>query len=409
MARSEGRSPLQALRETYKSTMSWYPRQLSAVDFVMSIALSSQWPAASERVWGILKGASSSGKTAIIKPLLNLPCVKALDKISAKAMVSGLVDPDNPTKEFSLLPDIDGKLVIFKEFSSLLNTNPRDVSELMGQLRAAFDGGLSAAFGTGQKSFKSKFGMLLLSVPTPIEEFMCGEDQLGTRFLHCSLDFSPEEADALDSHALRVASSQGSWEKKLNLDVAKALSQAIKFTRSRFPHETSVPPLPQDHHEAILTLARVVVGARTIPLRWGSRNPVIQKPERASRFGKQLQWLGWSRACLDCRDAWDTTDLAFLSKVARDTLSRDSLLAFEALVSSPGGLTTAQLNAQLHRDSEKDCRLLLSQYVVNGLAQPLPTVPGPSTQPLRWGLSKKMKEALDNLPPIAYTTLVGTQ
>ena len=70
-------------------------------------------------------------------------------------------------KDASLLPKISGKILIFKDWTSLLSINKDARAEIMGQFREVYDGEMKKPFGNGKiAQWKGKIGF----VPTVLKE-----------------------------------------------------------------------------------------------------------------------------------------------------------------------------------------------------------------------------------------------
>ena len=81
--------------------------------------------------------------------------------------MSGLTEKDPNTGEripyAGILQDLDGKTVIIKDFTTILNSSEETKTEIYGQLRSIYDGFYEKAFGTMRKkvSIKAVIGLLV--------------------------------------------------------------------------------------------------------------------------------------------------------------------------------------------------------------------------------------------------------
>jgi hypothetical protein len=72
----------------------------------------------------------------------------------------------NLSPDPSLLPKLNNKLVLIKDFTSILSMRHENREEIISQLREAYDGQYSKMFGTGKQfNWKGKFGLLAASTP----------------------------------------------------------------------------------------------------------------------------------------------------------------------------------------------------------------------------------------------------
>lgn len=131
-------------------------------------------------LWMYLVGAPSSGKSTICELL-------GSDEIHTRAMskFTGLVSGSRQGTH--LVPMFQGKCVVVKDGTVLLDSNPQTISQVFGELRDIFDGSLEAHYRNGvSASFSGiSFGMII-----GMTEKIYGMNMsaLGERFLHVRLE-----------------------------------------------------------------------------------------------------------------------------------------------------------------------------------------------------------------------------
>ena len=96
-------------------------------------------------VWLFLIAPSGSAKTEFLRALTG-DRVHHLSGLTPNTLVSGLNQPGK--KDPSLLPVIDGKVLIIKDFTAILSENRKVCSQIFGQLRDIYDGSTAKAFGS---------------------------------------------------------------------------------------------------------------------------------------------------------------------------------------------------------------------------------------------------------------------
>src|SRR5262249_10135162 len=109
--------------------------------------------------------------------------------LTPAALISGYVDPDGPDP--SLLPQLDGKCLVIKDFTTVLAMNPMQRDEIYGILRDVYDGHAAKHFGTGRREYVSRFNMLA-GVALQIERAW-HLSALGERFLTWTMKVDHEE------------------------------------------------------------------------------------------------------------------------------------------------------------------------------------------------------------------------
>src|SRR5262249_23758004 len=114
-----------------------------------------------DSLWLFLKGPPGSGKTEMMNALKGLPeWAMLVSNLTPAALISGFGDPTKDRTGQSLLPQLDGKTLIVKDFTTILSMNPTARDEIFGILRDAYDGHASKNFGTGRREYDSRFNLL---------------------------------------------------------------------------------------------------------------------------------------------------------------------------------------------------------------------------------------------------------
>lgn len=136
-------------------------------------------------VWFYLVAPPGGGKTEIVQSFEGHSTIYALTTLTSKTLMSGKI-PEPGEKEKndpSLLPKLDGKILVIKDFTSILSLRSDEIREIFGQLRDAFDGSSRAVYGTGKDTmYKSKFG-IIAAVTNVIDKHRTSHSILGERFL----------------------------------------------------------------------------------------------------------------------------------------------------------------------------------------------------------------------------------
>jgi len=141
-------------------------------------------------IWLFIIGPSGSGKTELLYSIKDHSSVYFISNFTPNSFVSGYSKRGKKasTGEFSLLPKIDNKIMVIKDFTTILSLH-RDVRrEIFGILRDAFDGQYAKSFGSeaGILNFISNFGIIAGCTPS-IEKYHSIDNDLGERFLQFRL------------------------------------------------------------------------------------------------------------------------------------------------------------------------------------------------------------------------------
>src|SRR5207249_11311663 len=140
-------------------------------------------------LWAYVVGPPSSGKTEVLRAFDGLESTYFLSSLTPNCLVSGLRDGRD------LLPELDGKTLIIKDFTMTLESHRENRDALFGALRDAYDGSYSKAFGSvGTIGFDSHFN-LIACVTSAIDGYYTVQSILGQRFLIVRTSF-PDDFDS---------------------------------------------------------------------------------------------------------------------------------------------------------------------------------------------------------------------
>jgi hypothetical protein len=265
-------------------------------------------------VWGFIVGAPSALKTEFLRWHVNPATVFTLSRLTAHSLISGLKGGS------SLLPELNGRTLIVKDFTTVLEMDRHARDEVFGQLRDSFDGYYEGHYGSvGKLSFKSHYHVLA-AVTGAIEGYYSIQSSLGQRFLKVRVP----PLDAFDR-----CIQHGGREEELRMEftglVEKVLAtiQPEDWRSVRFDRVQELRPIVE-----LLALGRTHVSRSEGSI---SMNP---EPEMVPRVTKQLMKLAIGRALIYGRTEVSDSDLEFLRRVAVDTLPINRGLILKAL-SSP--------------------------------------------------------------------------
>lgn len=144
-----------SLREAKIVFRKWlYLDDDNVLDIVFGVIVANKWDC--DPVWLFLVAPPSSGKTEILRTFkksdgANLPGFYSFSKITDHTLISGL-QLGNNRGDYSLLPKLDGKVVLIKDFTSVLNMRREARENVFNDLRECHDGYLEKEFGSTAQS-----------------------------------------------------------------------------------------------------------------------------------------------------------------------------------------------------------------------------------------------------------------
>lgn len=349
---------LASLESDFQTVLNLTAEDLLAVRYVMCLSFVNTWHADPEPVWGYLVGPPGTGKTELLRTLEGWARSLVVDELTENALASG--SPSEEGQDTSLLPHLDGKVLVIKDFSTVTGQNLTVLTKTLSVLRSAYDGSYGKHSGKqGFRHYQCKFGILAATTPV-IDSFLASSQKLGERFLMFRMlrrGLGDRHArTAMLRHVRSRMADKSIWRAQLRLRMQQALSETRSRCEAVNPKSVTVPDLLG---EVIDNLADLTARLRTAPLD-GTPN----EPEAANRIVQQLANLAKAQAICDGRRQVDDSDLALLRRVAFDTLPRPCALLVRILLQAP--LTLSQLAARSHLPADL-VNATTQQYLHTGL------------------------------------------
>jgi hypothetical protein len=165
------------LYKSFGKYLKW--KNNNAVDVIYGTVIGNRLDG--DPIWLYIVGDSGSGKSEVIMSLKDDPGILAISSLTPHTLISGanFTAGNDP----SLIPELDGKILTVKDFTTILEMNPTQRAEIVSILRDAYDGECSKPFGNAvRRVYISKFGVIA-GVTGVIEIFSEGMTALGERFI----------------------------------------------------------------------------------------------------------------------------------------------------------------------------------------------------------------------------------
>lgn len=231
-------------------------------------------------LWLFLVAPSGATKTELLMSLTDSPTITTTTSLTPHSLVSGATfggggDP-------SLIPKLNGKVLVIKDFTTILNMNMTNRDEVFGILRDAYDGKTEKHFGNGVfRSYESKFG-LIAGVTPAIELYTDGHTALGERFLRfkVSIDQSMKGSRDYIKRAISNTTNEVQMRKEIRQIAKDVLTQPFD----------KVPTISNDIAEKIMYLAQWTSVMRGTVNRDKYTKEITHKPfaELGTRLAKQF-------------------------------------------------------------------------------------------------------------------------
>lgn len=144
-------------------------------------------------LWIMFVGPPSSAKTEIACLTIASPSVYLLDTLTENAFVSG-ARLENGQEPMDLLPRLDGKTFLVKDFTTTLSKREETVRAILGDLTSIYDQAFSKHSGArGTIRYSSLFSMIGCVTPQALNRHQRYMNQIGPRFLFYRLQPSTKE------------------------------------------------------------------------------------------------------------------------------------------------------------------------------------------------------------------------
>jgi hypothetical protein len=301
-------SPIEALRLKILECLEIPEVDHDVIDFTFAVYASNRFPG--DPLWGLIVDASGGGKTELLRSLRDEPDAYFVSKLSEKSLKSGYRDPKSPSKDPSLLPQLDGKILVIKDLSPILSMRRESRNNVIGDLRDAYDGFSDDAFGNvGKVAYKSKFS-LLAAATLAVEKHDGVDQELGERFVKFR-----GRGKKNRQKVRRAIANVGADENHRH----KLRDAVVAFLRA-LPKELP-QKFPEYLWEPLAIVSDLTATARSHVAR--DRNHKLcyaPRPEVGTRLGKQLSKLLLALAYIRGKCEPDMEDFATICRVAEDCL-----------------------------------------------------------------------------------------
>lgn len=307
-------------RETLLSTLAeWlYIEDVEAIDILYGVALSHYLPG--EPVWLFIIGPPGGTKTELLRAFKGEPFY-TISTLTPQTLISGL----NSKRDVDLLPLLNGKVLVVKDFTSILSRDSKEQAQIFADLRDSYDGYLEKAFGSGvgKKGYDAKFD-LIAGVTPAIDMYRVIHGILGERFLKCRIH--TDEAKAID----KAAELMGKEDAMRN-SLVNAVSNCIAYYAKRI-QELPIPTCESNLLEQIKAIGNITAKLRSEVAR-DRFHTVLYYPEAeiGTRLTKQLLKLAQALAIFHEHDTIGHDEMQCLIRVARDSIPRQRLEIARAL------------------------------------------------------------------------------
>ncbi len=234
------------------------PGSSKALKLVLSVAISSHF-GSTVMLWLLLVGVPSSGKTDVVRLIKDAPSAFYLDNLTQNAFISS-ERPTAKQKVYDLLPLLDKKCLIIKDWTAIFSLDEKMTKKLLGDLVGIYDKEF-AKFSSrrGNITYSSAFSQLGCITPATLNKHTQYMNMVGPRFLCYTIPNIDLEMETDIFAKIFSGVSRSKQEDELRLKVSTYLEQLKQETFEIKPFSDPVKAFLQKAAKLIACCRGVVV------------------------------------------------------------------------------------------------------------------------------------------------------
>jgi len=263
-------------------------------------------------LWMFLVAPPGGSKSELLMSLSDAPLIITTTSLTPAALVSGQA---NGAGDPSLLPKLNGKLLVIKDFTTILSKPIWELNQILGVLRDAYDGEYEQRYGNAvHRKYKTKFG-IMAGVTLVIEGFQSMSAVLGERFLKYKIGQLGKII--VGTEVIRKTLENLGEETQMR----SGLREIAKDVLNRPITFADAPAKDPESMEKIIKLSQWISSLRGVVSREKYTGQINFKPmaEIGTRLAKQLYMLAMGISIFKQEDTISESTYQTIVKVGRDT------------------------------------------------------------------------------------------
>lgn len=312
-------------------------------------------------LWLFLVAPPGGMKSELLMSLAATEETYHTSSLTPHALVSGmnLAGGQDP----SLMPKLNNKCLVVKDFTAILSLHPTARDEIFGQLRDAYDGHFEKLFGNGViRRYHAHFG-ILAGVTPAIDAFSALHSGLGERFLKYRIDWKITKADE-KSRIMRALTNTG-HEDEMRETLQDAVTEFLEGMTI-----ADIPELEPAIASQIAELGMLAARMRGAVNRDRFSAGLMHNKaafELGTRISKQLTKLGRGVALYYGKKSVDAETLKTVASVALASVPDKIEEVVRCMWEHDGPITTSELAPKVERLSRATVFRILSDLQMLGL------------------------------------------
>lgn len=340
------------------------PSSQTALKLVLAVAVSSNFQNPL-MLWLLLVGVPSSGKTDLVRLIKDASVAYYLDNLTQNAFISG-ERATRSNKVYDLLPLLDKKCLIIKDWTSIFSLDEKMTKKLLGDLVGIYDKEFTKfSSRRGNISYSSSFSQLGCITPATLNRHTSYMNMVGPRFLCYTMPPTTFEEKNLIYKLIFSNKDRSLVEKETRLYVSSYLNQLVQ-------QNPDIKPLSQEKQEYLRLAAQLMSNCRGIVLLQSTSfkneegkdvkyyevlDIQIEEPWRAIQ---QLISLSRYLAFIVGKNEVGVEELGIIKEVVISSMPADRSQALRVIKEQRGTITAKEL-ADLSEKSTKTSRRLLDE------------------------------------------------
>lgn len=282
-------------------------------------------------LWAIIIGPSGGGKTQLLNAFKILTDIVEISTITPNTLLSGMPGPSDA----SLLPKLSGKVMLMKDWTSMMSMQREAQGEVMGQFREIWDGSMTKNFGNGKtRVWNGKVSILAASTQA-VDLSQQQYAFLGERFVNYRIIMPDRKIVA--HRSLKNSHLQEQMENEMQ-NVIYSFFKDIDYDEEL----KNLPEITESLQNELVNLANFSTMARSGVIReYGMKKEVIFVPasEMPTRFTQQLACLALGCMMIN-KGPLNEVDIKMLYKVALDSIPQTNKMVINEMARGDGQSTS---------------------------------------------------------------------
>lgn len=339
------------------------PNSETALKLILAVAVSCKYPTPL-MLWLLLIGVPSSGKTDLARLIKDATDITYyLDNLTQNAFISGERGTKS-SKVHDLLPLLDRKCLIIKDWTSIFSLDERMTQKLLGDLVGIYDKEFTKfSSRRGNISYKSAFSQLGCITPATLNKHTGYMNMVGPRFLCYTMPATTYDDQEISYELIFSNVDRSLLEKDARLYASSYLTQLSQ-------RQLNVKPVSKEIQQYLRIAASLMSNCRGIVILQSASfkneegedvkyyevsDVQIEEPWRAVQ---QLKELAKYLAVVVAKDEVGIEELEIIKEVVISSMPADRSQALRVIQEQNGEITSKVLSDISDRSMKTSRKLL---------------------------------------------------